>query len=192
MTDNLPYIEAFSSAFNVVGKDWFKQIFKGFEFILFRMPGIESLWNIIALRIEPLGISSIDVINLKNGIAGHLTYESFSHKLPFPMKTEIDSTLMAPGFVGWFYLVAGLPAIVLGSLLIGLLSVLGWKFLDRRCFESGPVAQVFFLWMLFMALIEGTLDNMVYMFLVGLITIVALEVGLRMFIRRAPSENFNL
>lgn len=181
---NLPYIEAFSSALNVVGKDWLTQIFKGLQFIFFRMPGIESLWCMIANRAEPLGIHSIDVINSKNGIAGYLTYVIYPGMKAFP------NSLLAPGFCGWFYLVAGLPAIVLGSLFTGALSVLGWKFLDRRYFESGPVAQVFFLWMFFMVLTEGPLNSMVYMFLVGLITIMVLEAGLRMFTRKEP--NFNL
>ncbi len=178
---NLSYIEAFSSALNVAGKDLFAQTFKGLKFVLFRMPGIESLWCMIATQGEPLGIHSIDVINSKNGIAGYLTY------IIYPLK-ESDSTLLAPSFVGWFYLVAGLPAIVLGSLFTGVLSVLGWKFLDRRYIESGPVAQVFFLWMFFMALTEGTLDSMTYMFFVGLITIAALEAGLRIFIKNNGVE----
>lgn len=184
LLENLPHVEAFSSALNVVGKDWVKQIFKGMEFILFRMPGIETLWSLISLRAEPLGIHSIDVIHSKNGIAGYLTY------VIHPMKVE-NYTLLAPGFVGWFYLVAGLPAIVLGSMFTGALSVLGWKFLDRRYIESGKIAQVFFLWMLFMALTEGTLDSMILMFMVGIITIVAMETGLRMFVRKEPRENFN-
>lgn len=182
---NLPHIEAFSSALNVARKDLLMQIFKGLEFVLFRMPGIESLWCMITARGEPLGMHGIDVINSKNGIAGYLTY------IIYPLR-EADYTLLAPSFVGWFYLVAGLPAIVFGSIFTGVLSLLGWRFLDRRYIESGPVAQVFFLWILFMALTEGTLDSMAYMFLVGLITIVALEVGLRMFLKKKPCENFNL
>ena len=174
---DLPYIEAFFSALNVVEINWFTQPLKGLQFVLFRMPGIESLWCMIANRAVPLGLHSIDVITSKNGIAGYLTYVIYSIK-------ETDNTLLAPGFVGWFYLVAGLPAVVLGSLFAGALSVLGWKFLDSRYFKSGPIAQVLFLWMLFMVLTEGTLDSMVYMFLVGLITIIALEVGLRTFVRK--------
>ena len=182
---NLPHIEAFSNALNDVGRNWLMQLFKGLQFVFFRMPGIESLWCMIAWQGEPLGIHSIDVINSKNGIAGYLTY------IIYPLR-ETDNTLLAPGFVGWFYLVAGLPAIVLGSIFAGALSVLGWKFLGRRYIESGPVAQVFFLWMFFLALTEGTLDSMRYMFFVGLITIAALEVGLRMLTRKEPCGSFNL
>ncbi|MFA6051833.1 MAG: hypothetical protein WC762_04510 [Methylobacter sp.] len=184
VSSDLTYIEAFSNALNIGGKDLLAQIFKGLEFVLFRMPGIESLWCMIASKGEPLGIHVIDVINSKNGIAGYLTYIIYS-------MDEADNTLLAPGFVGWFYLVAGFPAIVLGSLFVGALSVLGWKFLGCRYVESGPVAQAFFLWMLFMALTEGTLDSMVYMFFVGLITIVVLEIGLRVFARRR-AYGFNL
>jgi hypothetical protein len=179
----LSYMEAFSSALNAVEDDWLTKILKGLEFVLFRMPGIESLWCMITVGVEPLGIHGIDVINSKNGIAGYLTY------IIYPLR-ETDYTLLAPSFVGWLYLVGGLPMIVLGSLFAGALPVLVWKFVDRRYIEVGPVAQAFFLWMFFMALTEGTLDSMVRMFLVGLITIVALEISLRMFTRKESCENF--
>lgn len=176
---NLPHIEAFFNAVNIVSNDWVTQILFGLNFLLYRLPGIESLWCMIANNVEPLGLQGVDIINAKNGIAGY--YTNLIYPQPLVVKT-----LYAPGFCGWFYLVAGLPAVVFGSLLAGVLSVLGWKFLDRRYLESGPIAQVFFLWMFFMALTEGTLDSMVYMFLVGLITIMAIEVGLRIFARKKP------
>jgi hypothetical protein len=126
----------------------------------------------------------MDVFHLKDGIAGYMT--RVIHSLG-----EESNTLLAPGFVGWLYVVAGLPAIILGSIATGVLSVIGWKFLDRRYIETGPVAQVFFLWMLFIALTEGTLDSMIHMLVVGLTTMVILEAGLRVLTRKERRENFN-
>jgi hypothetical protein len=168
----LSHVDALLGALKLSGENLFLQFFKGLKFVLFRMPGIESLWCQLALGAEPLGVHSIDVINSKNGIAGYLTY------VIHPMK-ESNNTLLAPGFVGWFFLVAGMPAIAAGALLTGAVSVLGWKYLDLRYCRAGPVAQAFLLWMLFIAMTEGTLDSMLLMLLAGIATIVAMELVLR-------------
>lgn len=182
---NFSYVDAFSNAFNVVSNDWVTQILFGLNFLFYRLPGIESLWCMIAHRAEPLGIQSVDIINAANGIAGYYT------DLIYP-PPQVVKTLYAPGFCGWFYLAAGLPGTVIGSLFTGALSVYGWKFLGHRYLESATIARVFFLWMLFMVLTEGTLDSMVYMFLVGLITIMVIEVGLRIFTGKKPIMNYRI
>jgi hypothetical protein len=182
---NLSYGEAFFSALFNVTQNWFDQIGKGIEFVFFRMPGMECLWSMLARYAEPLGIYTTNVINQTDGIAGYLTHVIYAYP-------ESDSQLFAPGFVGWFYLVAGLSAIIVGSGLLGILAVFGGKYLDRRYIETGPVAQVFFLWMLFLALTEGTLDGMVHMFIAGLITIISLEVVLRMIVRIKSFEELKI
>jgi hypothetical protein len=173
LLQGLPHMDALSGAINVANENWLLQFFKGLKFVLFRVPGIESLWCEIALGARPLGIYSLEIINSKNGIAGYLTYAIH------PMK-EGDNTLLAPGFVGWFFLVAGAPAIVVGALLTGAVSVLGWKYLGARYILSGPVAQAFLLWILFIALTEGTLDSMLLMLLAGMATVVVMEAVLRL------------
>lgn len=178
----LSLADALLYSLNIGGNGWQTQAFKGITFVLFRMPGTEALWSMLSLGAEPLGIHSIDVIKSKDGMAGHLSYVLNSVK-------ESDITLLATGFVGWFYLVAGLPAIVLGSICTGTLSVIGWNYLDRRYIESGPVAQVFFLWMLFIALTEGNLDSMAYILFVGILTIVALELSLILLLRKGRCSN---
>ncbi len=172
MNSSHSHFEAFLGALDLAKNNGLSQLFKGFQFVMFRMPGIESLWCMIASRAEPLGIHSLEILNSKNGIAGYLTTAIY------PMKAS-DNTLLAPGFVGWFYLVAGSPAIVAGAVLTGILSAQAWVFLDRRYLVTGPVAKVFFLWMLFMAMTEGTLDGMSYMFFVGMATMLTLEAGMR-------------
>ncbi|MDO8788920.1 MAG: hypothetical protein Q7J42_12690 [Sulfuritalea sp.] len=182
VTGKLPLADALLYALNVGWTDWQTQIFKGIKFVLFRMPGTEALWNMLSLGAEPLGAHSIDVIKSKDGVAGHLS------SVLNPLR-ESDLSLMATGFVGWFYLVAGVPAIVLGSICTGTLSTIGWNYLDRRYIESGPVAQVLFLWMLFIALTEGNLDSMAYMFIVGALTIIALELSLILLLRNGRGRN---
>ena len=193
-TFNQSVVDAFFSALSNVAQNGSDQIFKGVEFVFFRMPGIECLWNMLARHAEPLGAYSIDVIHQKDGIAGYVTrvIYSYGESMYFPA-SFVDAqlfapSLFAPSFVGWCYLVAGLPAIMVGSVLLGILSVLGGKFLNRKYLETGPVAQVFFLWILFMALTEGTLDSMIHMFIVGLITIVFLEASLRLITRMKPFQ----
>ena len=178
LLQGLSHVDALSGAISLASENWLLQFFKGLKFVLFRMPGIESLWCEIALGAKPLGIYSLDIINSKNGIAGYLTYAIH------PMK-EGDNTLLAPGFVGWFFLVAGTPAIVVGALLTGAISILYWKYLGLRYLRAGPVAQAFLLWMLFIALTEGTLDSMLLMLLCGIATVVAMELGLRLLPKKS-------
>ena len=172
MNSGLSHLETFFGALDLAKNKELKELFKGIQFVMFRMPGVESLWCMIASSAEPLGIHSLEILNSQNGIARYLT------STIYPIKAS-DNTLLAPGFIGWFYLVAGWPAIVAGAGLTGILSAQAWIFLSRRYLVTGPVAKVFFLWMLFMALTEGTLDGMFWMFFVGMATIVTLEAGMR-------------
>ena len=179
---DMSYVDAFSSAVAALGNDWLGQIFAGMEFVLFRMPGIESLWCMLSSNAKPLGASAVEVLASKSGIAGYLTYDIY-HFL------ESDHTLLAPGFVGWFYLVGGFPMIVFGSILTGAVAVAGWKYLEAGFIQCAPIAKVFFLWILFLALTEGTLDSMTHMLMVGAISLVGLELCLRLASRRKRFEN---
>jgi len=172
--------DALNNAILVVGDNWWGTLTQGVKFVLFRMPGVESLWCMLAQGAKPLGMQSLEVFRSVNGMAGYLTYNIY------PLKFE-DNTLLAPSYVGWFYLVAGFPAVVFGGMIAAVLSVFGWKFLSRKYLDCGPVAQVFLLWMLFIALTEGTLDTMVYMVLVGIVCIIGIELSLRLIKNRFGS-----
>jgi hypothetical protein len=148
------------------------EIMEGVIFVAYRIPGVEHLWTILSKIQEPLGTSSFEIFSSPNGMAGHLTYTVYN-------ADPTNLTLYAPGFFGWLYLVWGVPAIVIGSVSITIFSVLGWKYLCAGSWLSGPVARTFLLWMIFMALGEGNLDGMVFTVLVGVLTIVTLEIGLR-------------
>jgi len=172
--DDMPMTEALAGAFSSMSNAWLSEIIKGIEFVFFRIPGVELLWAIVNRDVEPLGLRSFEIFSSQNGMVGYLTYNVYRLDL-----TEI--TLFAPGFAGWLYLVGGVPAIVVGSVLIVILSVLGWKYLSHERWLCGPVARTFLLWIIFMALAEGTLDAMGFTVFVGVLTIVALESGLRIF-----------
>lgn len=173
VSQDLSVVDALNNAVGSVAIGWWGAFTKGVKFVFFRMPGAESLWAMLSRGAEPLGMQSLDVMAAKNGMAGYLTYHLH------PMKIE-DNTLLAPGFVGWFYLVAGIPAIVLGSVAAAIFSILGWKYLSRAYLVYGPIAQTFLLWMLFVALTEGTLDSMIYMVLAGIVSIAAFEFSIRL------------
>lgn len=169
----LSMLDALGSAFDRLSGNWFVEIFNGIKFVLFRMPGIESVWAMKALHAEPLYARSLDVISDKMGMAGYLTY--YVH----PGMYQSDNTLLAPGYIGWFYLAAGICGVVLGSIIMGVVAVIGWKFASRDASKSGAVGRVFYFWMMFLALTEGTLDSMRYMLAVGVGTILVLEIWFR-------------
>jgi hypothetical protein len=172
LLQNLSHADALVSALSNSSGRWADQFFAGVKFVMFRMPGIESLWCEIALGAKPLGVASLEILRSKNGMAGYLTY------VIHPMK-ESNNTLLAPGFVGWFYMVGGLPIIIIGSAMTAFVTVAGWRYLGVRYLRVGPVAQAFLLWILFMVLTEGTVDSMSFMIVVGILTISFLELFMR-------------
>lgn len=179
MTDPLlPIIDALSTAVVVVTGNGWASFKEGTVFMLVRLPGVENVAAMLGLGAQPLGMHSPEVLRSPLGVAGHLTHGIYQ----FP--TEV-TTSAAPGFVGWLYLVAGVPAVIVGAAAMAVLAVLGWKYLGRAYLYCGPVAQVFLLWMLFVALTEGALDAMGYMVLTGMTSIVIFEIGLRLASRNA-------
>ena len=181
LIQNLSHIDALVVLFQKEESNWLLQFTQGLKFVLFRMPGIESLWCQLALGAKPLGIYSLDIINSTNGIAGYLTY------VIHPMK-ESNFTLLAPGFVGWLYLVGGTPVILAGSLCIGFITVFAWSLIDAVFIRTSAVAKAFLLWMLFLALTEGTLDSMGFMLLAGIATLTIMEILFRVVFLEITNE----
>lgn len=166
-------VDALSNAIHIAGNDWWGTFSQGMKFVLFRMPGVESVWCMLGWGAKPLGMQSLEALRSINGMAGYVTYHIYSFKIE-------DNTLLAPSFVGWLYLVAGMPAIVFGGMLAAVLSVIGGKFLSCKYLECGSVAQVFLLWMLFVALTEGTIDTMKYLVLAGTVCMIGFEFSMRL------------
>jgi hypothetical protein len=179
---NLSHFDALIVLFQKEESSWLLQFTQGLKFVLFRMPGIESLWCQLALGARPLGIYSLDIFNSINGIAGYLTY------VIHPMK-EANNTLLAPGFVGWLYLVGGTPIIVVGSLCVGFITVLVWNLIDTVFLRTNATAKAFLLWMLFLALTEGTLDSMGFILLSGVFTLIGAEVLFRIVFSKSKSKS---
>jgi len=161
LIENLDHIDAIKVLLNNGVGNWLLQFAQGVKFVLFRMPGIESLWCELALGARPLGIYSLNIFNSTNGIAGYLTH------VIHPMK-ESNNTLLAPGFVGWLYMVGGLPIIIAGSFLVACIVVPIWNLCELAFKHSSGVVRVFILWVLFIALTEGTLDSMLHMIIAGI------------------------
>jgi hypothetical protein len=184
--DGLLMFESLNNAISVEGHNWWKSLSVGIKFVFFRMPGLEALWCMLANGAQPLGSKSREALQSINGIAGHLSYNIYFTKFE-------NNSLSAPSYLGWFYLVGGLPAIVFGGFIASVVSAFGWRFLGRNYLECAPVAQVFLLWMLFVALTEGTLDTMVYMVLAGVAFLLGIEFGLRfiksVYVRQRSLKN---
>ncbi len=169
---------AIEKALTLYGSDFLGTLTKGIVFVFFRMPGIECTWAMLTLDAKPLGFEFFRILSANNGVAGYLTHTIHNGLDPnYP-------TLLAPGFVGWFYLFAGTPAVMLGAFIASLLATVSWAHLNFSPLRSRPLAQVFFLWMLFLAMTEGTLDSMVYMVLVGALSIVSFEIYFVLIQRR--------
>ena len=179
ITENLSYLDALGKAVDIVEGNLLGQIFEGVKFILFRMPGIESLWAMLSLNAKPILEMPVGSVHFNDGIAGYLSHGIHGAVHAVNGIAWSSNSLMAPGFIGWWYLVAGVSGVLIGALLIGMLSVVSEKYFLQHQFLSGPVPRVVFYWMLFMALTEGTLDYMIYMFLVAVITVIFFEMGLR-------------
>ena len=172
VVEHLPVMDAILTSLSIVGTEWWATLLRGIEFVLFRMPGIEAVSAMVSLDTEPLGMRIFDVLQDKQGVAGYLTHEIY-------LITREANTLSAPSFVGWFYLVGGLPGVVVGSFLVTIVIMFGWKCLGSKYFICSPVARTLFLWVLFTALTEGTLDSMSYMLVVGVFMLFAIEMAMR-------------
>ena len=169
VTENLSISNALLTSLSVIASDGVGTLLRGIEFVLFRMPGVEAISSMVSLDTEPLGMRAIEVLQNKQGIAGYLTHEVYGIQ-------RDSNTLSAPGFVGWFYLIGGIPATIAGSILLAVTIVVGWALLGGKYLKCPAVIQTFFLWMLFHAITEGTLDSMVYMFVVGVFTLFIIEI----------------
>lgn len=157
-----------SEAFRISNQNMLLVIEKSFETVYFRIPGIETTWAIGSLINEPLGAALFDTIRNKFGVTGYLNFEIY--QVPFDAYT-----LFAPGFVGWFYLVGGWIGLALGGFLLALLCVRLPRMIFGGYLRWPPLANTFFLWVLFISLTDGTLDSNFLLIATGLATLAALE-----------------
>jgi len=164
-------VTALTNSIAAVGNEGVGLLARGFSFVFFRIPGIEAITAMVGLGAEPLGLKSIDILKTGQGLPGYLTH------VIYQIPTEWI-TLAAPSYIGWFYLAWGIGGLVVAGIFISILTVVIWNYISDRYLLSSPIAKIFFLWMLFVALTEGTIDLMSYMFVVGVICIASIETGM--------------
>jgi hypothetical protein len=165
-------IDALYSALPI-GGNWSADAVNGIRFVFFRVTGMESLWAITTLQAKPLYGRAIEVLMGKDGMAGYLTLSVHSGMF------EADNTLLAPGFLGWLYLIGGTAAIFAGSMVMGMLALLVWRYLDRVSIYMMSVVKVLMLWVIFLMLTEGTIEAQKALLLIGLATCAAMELYCR-------------
>lgn len=160
--------QLFASAFGAANQDFIGVLQKSFNAVYFRIPGIETIWAINSLAKEPLGTGLIETMRSPFGVTGYLNFEIY--------QVPVESyTLFAPGFVGWFYLAGGEIGLVLGGIALALLCVKVPRWFYGGYLRWSPVANTFFLWILFISLTDGTLDSNFLLFSTGVVSLASLE-----------------
>lgn len=170
------------TAIGAANKNIMEALIGGFRFVYFRIPGVETMWAIGSLKAEPLGAGLMPTITSKFGIAGYLTFNLYQ----IPVDTN---TLFAPGFVGWLYLVGGMAGLLVGAAGLAWICTGLPRYIYGSGLRSAPVINTFLLWILFVALTEGTLDGLVFMVAVGALSLAGIEILLRLAQRQRAVSN---
>jgi len=166
--DLLPLLlRAFASS-----ADGLQKLGDGLSTVYLRLPGLETLWAMLSLKAEPLGLALGAALAAPNGVTGYLNIGVY-HSPP-----ELN-TLFAPGYLGWWYLVGGVTGIALGALALAFVCVLLPRWILACGLRCAPVANTFLLWVLFISLSDGTLDSNLLLVGSGMVCLGLLEVGLR-------------
>ena len=166
--------ELFYIALTTSNHDFFSTIKTSFISVYFRIPGIETTWAITSLVSEPLGDRLLNIIRSPFGVTGYLSFDIYQVSMN-------DYSLFAPGFVGWLYLAGGWISLTLGGVLLAILCVNLPRAIYGGYLRWAPLANTFFLWVLFISLTDGTLDSNFLLIAAGIVTLIALE-----FFARAP------
>ena len=138
------------------------QIADGINFIFFRVTGIDQFMVIYNLS-EPIPIEEIwNVLSSPRGIAGYYTTQLLGYDEAIPQT-------FAPSFLGYLYLLGGLPAIIMGSLMLGFLVTYVWDCLDSIFPKTAPVIKSYFIIQIVFSVTEGLSKTAFTSFVVVLI-----------------------
>jgi hypothetical protein len=124
----------------------------GAELTFMRVCGVELLIIYNGVGVQQLGPRAWAELTGPGGIARYVTIDIFG----FPSDENIS---IAPGFLGWFYLVGGNGIVILGLLGFTLGAFFLWKILAQMKIYSLPVAQTLFLFFLLNLAIDGVLES---------------------------------
>jgi len=162
---DLSMYESLIIIFKVNYIDVIYQYFDGLLFVLFRYPGIESLWSLLSLTQYPIIQGRVwNIIFESGGISAYLT--KFIHFIP-------GNTYAAPGFIGWFYIIGGIVSAIISAIIFSFISVYVWStILNNKLIVFKDTSKVFYLWIFFLALTDGNIDGLLLSLIVGILTII--------------------
>jgi hypothetical protein len=134
------------------------QIVDGFNFIFFRITGIDQFMVILNLG-EPLSIDNLwSVLSSPRGIAGYYTTQLLNYAEHIPQT-------FAPSMLGCLYLVGGLPGILGGVIFLAFLATYMWNFFGLFYPKCAPVVKSYFLVFLLLSMTEGIAQGIIISFL---------------------------
>jgi hypothetical protein len=125
-----------------------------FSTIFLRFTGVEMLMVYTGLDIKPLAQHAWKVIAAPGGLSTYVTLDIFGY-------LSHAKNSVAPGMVGWFYLVGGTSLVIFGLVGFTIVTHLLWKILTRMKLRSLPVARVLFLSLLQMIAMDGVLEGLI-------------------------------
>jgi hypothetical protein len=126
----------------------------GIESFFFRVTGADLLVVFNGLGVEPLKLNAFESLIAPGGLSGYVTRDVFG-------VSYRDVNAVAPGLVGWFYLMYGNIGVVLGLAIFTLVTHMVWAGLSRTSFRSPPVVRALFLFFLATVAVDGALDSFV-------------------------------
>lgn len=125
----------------------------GFGKSLNRFTGIDMLMAFNASHIQPLGPNAWAMLK-SSGLGEYLTRDIFGY-------TNTTTNAMAPGLLGWFFLLGGNPMVIMGTIGFTVLTGFLWKVMRRLGLRTLPVAQALFSLLLLTTAVDGGLDSLV-------------------------------
>jgi hypothetical protein len=148
---------ALSRVSNILYSDFsvlLKTLKYGVENIFMRISGVELLVIYNGKNIQPLGWNAWAELTHPDGLAHYVTFDIFG----FP--SHIVNSI-APGIIGWFYLIGGNAFVILGLAGFTFITYILWKILLRMKLRSLQVAQALFLSFLFLLATDGVMERLI-------------------------------
>lgn len=159
-------------ALNSAGEGIVQLLGNGLMTVYWRIPGIETMWAMLSLKVEPLGKALFAILASPFGVTGYLNFGVYL----YPPESN---TLFAPGYVGWWYLAGGNIGVAVGAVALAFICVVIPRFIYAGRLHSSPVANTFLLWVLFISISDGTLDGNLFLIAAGTVVLGAIELALR-------------